>query len=91
MSLGECERTLASREKWRTEAFIQPIPHLRRGWVKAADNGRCEYRLAAALASLGVYFKEDFFPTRRHLEAVRIVPGAKGWVGWDAEAMNEVA
>lgn len=90
IALGECERAVAGRETWRTEAFIPPIPRLRRGWVKAADNGTSEYRLAAALASLGVWFKQDFFPTRRHLEGVRIVPGEKGWVTWDAEAKNEV-
>jgi CRISPR-associated protein Csx17 len=90
IALGECERTLAGREKWRAESFLPPIPQLPCGWVKATDNNTSEFRLAAALASLDVWFKKEFFPIRRHLEAVKIIPGDKGWVNWDAETKNEV-
>jgi CRISPR-associated protein Csx17 len=90
IALGECERALAGREKWRTESFIPPIPQLPCGWVKAADDRTPEFRLAAALASLNVRFKNEFFPIRRHLETVKIVLGDKGWVNWDVEAKNEV-
>jgi CRISPR-associated protein Csx17 len=90
IALGECECTLAGREKWRAESFILPIPQLPCGWMKATDNNTSEFRLAAALASLDVWFKKEFFPIRRHLEAVKIVPGDKGWVNWDAETKNEV-
>jgi CRISPR-associated protein Csx17 len=91
LALGECERASAGSEKWRAESFILPIPMLPDGWVRAADNGTPEYRLAAALASLGGWFKNEFFPIRRHLEAVKIIPGDKGWVNWDASAENEIA
>jgi CRISPR-associated protein Csx17 len=90
IALGECEHALASREKWRTESFLQPIPPLRHGWIKAADDGTPEYRLASALSSVGGWFRKEFFPIRRHLEPVKIVPGDKGWVNWDVETKHEV-
>ncbi len=91
IALGECERTLSSAgEKWLADSFLKPIPPLPRGWIAAADNGSPEYRLAAALASLSVRFKKDFFPLRRHLEPVKIVVGEKSWADWSDEARNEV-
>ena len=91
IALGECERALARSEKWRTESFISPVPHLPSGWVKFADTGTPEYRLAAALASVGGWFKQEFFPIRRHLEPVKIIPGKNGWIDWESAAKNEVA
>ena len=80
IALGECECALARSEKWRAESFLLPIPYLRAGWVKAADDETPEYRLAASLASL------RFFPIRRHLEPVN------EWAKWDdsPKAKNEV-
>jgi CRISPR-associated protein Csx17 len=92
IALGECERALSSAsEKWRADSFLKPIPPLPRGWIKACDNGHSiEYRLAAALASLSVRFKKDFFPIRRHLEPVKVITGEKAWADWSDEALNEV-
>jgi len=91
IALGECERALAgASEKWRADSFLKPLPPLPRGWIKAIDDGSAEYRLAAALASLSVRFKKDFFPIRRHLEAVKIIPGEKAWADWSDESQNEV-
>ena len=90
IALGECERSLAASEKWRAESFLPPMPPLPRRWVKVTDDGTAEHRLAAALASIGVWFKTDFFPLRRHLEPVKTIPG-KTWAGWDDESKNEVA
>jgi CRISPR-associated protein Csx17 len=91
LALGECERTLAgASEKWRDDSFLKPIPPLPTGWIKATDNGTPEYRLAVALASVSIRFKNEFFPLRRHLEAVKVVPGKKAWAEWDDEARNEV-
>lgn len=89
-ALGAAERVVASREKWRTEAFVPPIPALPPGWLRAADDGSVEYRLAVALASVGGWFRNQYFPLRRHLEAVVTVTGENGWVGWDDNARNEV-
>lgn len=84
IALGACERALSNcSDKWREESFLKPIPPLPRGWIKACDHGRSvEYRLAASLASLSVRFKKDFFPIRRHLEPVKIIPGEKVWSDW---------
>lgn len=91
IALGECERALSSAsEKWRADSFLKPLPPLPRGWIKATDNHTVEYRLAAALASLSVRFKNDFFPLRRHLEPVKVITGEKAWTDWSDEARNEV-
>ena len=91
IALGECERALSNAsEKWRADSFLKPIPPLPRGWIKAADNHSVEYRLAAALASLSVRFKKEFFPLRRHFEPVKIIPGEKAWADWSDETRNEV-
>jgi CRISPR-associated protein Csx17 len=90
VALGDCERTVAGREKWRVESFLPPIPPLPFAWVKIADTGSVEYRLAAALASTSALFKREFFPIRRHLEPVMIIQGEKAWAAWDDSARNEV-
>lgn len=93
IALGECERALSGiSEKWREKIFLnlKPLPPLPRGWIKAADNHTVEYRLAAALASLSVRFKKDFFPLRRHLEPVKVITSEKAWTDWSDEALNEV-
>jgi CRISPR-associated protein Csx17 len=90
IALGDCERTIARREKWRAESFVPPIPPLPSHWVKAADTGSVEYRLAAALASTSAWFKRERFPIRRHLEPVNVGQGEKVWAAWDDSARNEV-
>ena len=92
IALGECERALATASvKWREESFLKPIPPLPMGWLPACDTGQSiEFRLAASLASLRVRFKNDFFPIRRHLEAVKVIPGDKSWADWDEDIRNEV-
>lgn len=90
IALGECERTIASREKWRTESSIAPIPPLPRAWVKAANDGSSEFRLAAALASTSAWLKSSFYPIRRHLEPIKSIPGENAWVAWEESARNDV-
>jgi CRISPR-associated protein Csx17 len=91
IALGDCERALAGcSERWRADSYLPPIPPVPRDWVKAIDDRSTEYRLAAALASVSARFKKDFFPMRRHLEAIKLIPGEKAWVKWDDDAKNEV-
>ncbi len=90
IALGESERSLTRSEKWRVESSLRPIPPLSRDWVKAADDGTPEYRLAAALASTGIWVKKEFFPIRRHLEPVQVMPGDRGWANWDVDTKNDV-
>jgi CRISPR-associated protein Csx17 len=91
IALGECERALSKSESWRTkpEVNLKPIPPLPPRWIESADDNTSEYRLAAALASANVWFNKEFFPIRRHLEAVKISSGGKAWANWDADAKNE--
>ncbi len=90
VALGESERALARSEKWRAETSLRPIPLLRGGWIHEADDRTPEFRLAAALASVEFWFGKEFFPLRRHLEPVRVVPGRKGRAYWDEGARNEL-
>ncbi|HEU5123335.1 MAG TPA: type I-U CRISPR-associated protein Csx17 [Verrucomicrobiae bacterium] len=89
-SLGDCERALATSAKWTTENYIPPIPPLSPEWIAAAATDDMEFRLAASIASLGLWVNKQFFPLRRHLEAVKVGFGTTPWAAWDEEAATEV-
>src|SRR5690606_39357599 len=90
-SLGDCERALATSAKWTTENYLKPLPPLAAAWIEAAATADPEYRLAAALASLGLWVNKQFFPIRRHLEPVKVVSGDSAWADWDADATDAVS
>lgn len=90
-SLGDCERALATSAKWTRENYLKPIPPLSAAWIEAAATADPEYRLAAALASLGLWVNKQFFPIRRHLEPVKVVPGDSAWADWDEDAADVVS
>ncbi len=90
-SLGDCERALATSTKWTAENYLKPLPPLSAAWIEAAGTADPEYRLAASLASIGLWVNKQFFPIRRHLEPVKIVPGDSGWADWDNEAADVVS
>lgn len=89
-SLGDCERALATSAKWTAENYIPPIPPLSPKWITAAATDDTEFRLAASLASLGLWIDKQFFPIRRHLEAVKIGFGNPPWAAWDEDSSTEV-
>lgn len=89
-SLGDCERALATSAKWTAENYLKPIPPLSSEWIEAAATDDPEYRLAASLASLGLWVNKQFFPIRRHLEPVKIGLGQSPWADWDDEASDVV-
>lgn len=89
-SFGDCERALATSSKWTAENYVPPIPPLSPDWIAAAATDDPEYRLAASLASLGLWVSNQFFPLRRHLEAVKVGPGDPPWAAWDEEIATEV-
>jgi CRISPR-associated protein Csx17 len=89
-SLGDCERALASSAKWTAENYLKPIPPLSSGWIEAAATDDPEYRLAASLASLGLWVNKQFFPLRRHLEPIKIGLGEPAWADWDDDASDVV-
>jgi CRISPR-associated protein Csx17 len=52
-ALGRLEMYFSSRDPGREPRLRRPLGGLRPSWVTACDDGSVEYRLAAALASLG--------------------------------------
>lgn len=54
IALGQAEAALASSLKFTKEAFLQPLPPLSLEWLKAIDDKSVEFRLAAAVASIGL-------------------------------------
>src|SRR5690606_38808948 len=90
-SLGDCERALATSAKWTAENYIKPVPPLSPDWIEAAATDDPEYRLAASLASLGLWVNKQFSPIRRHLEPVKIGIGSPTWADWDDETSDVVS
>ena len=90
-SLGDCERALATSAKWTAENYLKPVPPLSSEWIEAAATDDPEYRLAASLASLGLWVNKQFFPIRRHLEPVKTGLGSSSWADWDDEASDVVS
>lgn len=90
-ALGDCERALAASAKWTAENYLKPVPPLSVDWIAAAATGDPEYRLAASLASLGLWVNKQFFPLRRHLEAVKIGVGSPAWADWDDDTADIVS
>lgn len=91
LALGACERALARSPKWTKKESLKPLPPLSPAWIKAATTADPEYRLAAALASLGLWVNKQFFPIRRHLEPVKVVPGDSARADWDEDAADVVS
>jgi CRISPR-associated protein Csx17 len=90
-SLGDCEHALAGSAKWTAENYLKPIPPLSPEWFEAAATDDPEYRLAAALASLGLWVNKQFFPLRRHLEPVKIGVGSPSWADWEDDSSEVVS
>ena len=80
ISLGECEKALASSWKWTTkkEVAISPLPLLGPEWLEAANTGTTEFWLAASLASTTANYKGHWLPLRCHLEPVAQKNGHAG-------------
>ena len=57
VALGEVCARLAVSPKWREK--VSPPPPLSIAWVEAADDGSAEFRVAAALAALGLRFSQE--------------------------------
>ena len=54
VALGETESAVALSPRFRSEHNLSPIPNLSEGWLKQCDDNSTEFRLAAALASIGM-------------------------------------
>lgn len=78
IALGACERAMATSFRWTTEkSYTRPVPALSPDWLRDADDGGVEFRLAASLASVhGRYGKEQIW-LRQHLAPIDL-PTRKG-------------
>ena len=83
ISLGESEAALAASWKWTRESFLSPVPLLAPQWMREANTGTAEFRLAAALASINAFHGKTALPLRCHLEPVHPAGGReKRWYSW---------
>jgi CRISPR-associated protein Csx17 len=76
ISLGQCEKAICKGSKWAKESFLRTVPALSDRWLKEADDGSPEFRLAASLASIYGYYsdrdgKPMVMPLRSQMEPVR--------------------
>lgn len=103
IALGQMERALARSLAWTTgrdqkppRPRIPPLSGLSPRWLFAADDGTAEFRLAAALASIRGWYKDDegrplLLTLRHHLEPVRARPGtASTTLTWQDPPSNDV-
>jgi CRISPR-associated protein Csx17 len=92
ISLGECEAAMAGSWKWTREAHLAPVPVLAPRWLREANTGNVEFRLAAALAGLNQRRDNETLWLRCHLEPVRAAGGReKRWFEWaDAVGVDVV-
>ena len=96
IALGQCERTMVSSLRWATESFLKPIPALDPKWLREADDGSVEYRLAASLASVRASYRDEsrtrLIPIKEQFEPVRTWKNDDGSsIAWNPEAGREVA
>jgi CRISPR-associated protein Csx17 len=102
-ALGQAERALARSLRWATgrdlsprRQRITPLSGLSARWLREADDGSAEFRLAAALASVSGSYKDKdgrpaALPLRQHLEAVALRGGTdRRWFAWDDPPSNDV-
>jgi CRISPR-associated protein Csx17 len=103
VAVGQAESALARSLAWTTgrndKPPVQkcaPLACLSTRWLREADDGSAEFRLAAALASVsGIYKDKDgrpaALPLRQHLEPVALRgSGERRWFAWDESPSNDV-
>jgi CRISPR-associated protein Csx17 len=93
VALGHCERAMTRSYRWTTAdgVKLRPIFGLTPRWLREANNGSLEFRLAAALASISGNYAGDWLSLRCHLEPLGIHGGAeRRWAGWLENPGNDV-
>ncbi|MBN1854708.1 MAG: type I-U CRISPR-associated protein Csx17 [Pirellulales bacterium] len=87
VALGEAEATVAISSKLRDpKTGISPLPLLSAQWLINANDHSIEYRLAAALSSVGNWQGDPVGPLRRHLEPIDSKSWNSRWPKWAALA-----
>jgi CRISPR-associated protein Csx17 len=78
-SLGAAEQTLSRGLRFAKDKGLRPLQRLPLDWIDQADDGSCEFRLAASLAAIRGAGKQAVQPLRAYLEEVDV----KGqWASW---------
>lgn len=103
IALGQAEKALARSFAWTTgrndtppRPRIGPLQGLSARWLREADDGSVEFRLATSLASITGQFKDTegrpvWLPLRCHLEPVRPQGGAgRHRFAWDDPPSNDM-
>ena len=97
IALGRCEQAMARSSRWRSEAFLRPVPALAPRWIAACDDGSIELRLAASLASVHGYPFRDrkgrsvALRFRQHLEPIATwLSDGSLCAKWDDETRADV-
>lgn len=78
IALGAAERAMAASPKFR-DSGARPVPLLKAAWIEQCYDGSAEFRLAAALASIGTRSTASI---RKHLEPIESEKFAFGRVWW---------
>src|SRR3990172_8961392 len=87
VALGEAEAAVAISPKLRDpQTGIGPVPFLSPEWIEGANDRSMEYRLAAALASIGCVEDESVGPFRQHMEPIDPKTWNSRWPKWNKTA-----
>ncbi len=85
VKMGELEAALVKSRAWSEKSFVRPLPPPSPSWLRHADDGSPEWRLAVALASVHVEGAKCP-PFHRHLEpTVRVGKGRRAWFDKEGE------
>jgi len=98
IALGECEKVLVKSNKWARDekSFVSPIPPLSPNWLKEADDGSPEFRLASSLASLHGQYRnrkgrEYWMSIRTQVEPIRTwMKEGRSGVTWNDEGTADI-
>lgn len=85
-ALGRAERILATGLRFAEEKRLRPLSGLQSDWLKQADDGSVEFRLAMSLAGIQGTRRGEIGPLRVYLEEVGVVP----YLTWQAGSTTAV-
>ncbi len=83
-ALGTAEKAMVAGSKTTVERKLSPLPRLSRTWLRAADDGSTEFRLACSLASL--QGEAPIGPLRANMVPL---DQSKGWPTFDTRSMDD--
>lgn len=92
-TLGNTERALAGSYRWsKDKAFLRPLANLRTQWLRKANDGSTEFRLAASVAGLRSITGKNTLHLREHLEPVNVGSNKERytWIKWSDTPSNNV-